>query len=239
MGIADPSEAPATRRFCYALDLIDDAALIAEYEARHGCTWPPPDLEAIHRDIELPELRALAAANGVDGVVLVQSQDDAADTDWLLSLADDPLVLGIVGWSDLRGALPWYPMLKGLRPMVQDLDADWYDDPAIDAALATMAEHVVCWGPVGAGAQRRSGHSMEASDPRKQCFGDRHKAGRILEGTGGQHRAIDRRHEGVGLIFWRPDQLYASLADAERENIGKPGRQLGEVRLDRLGDVLR
>ena len=107
----------------------------------HGCTWPPPDLEAIHRDIELPELRALAAANGVDGVVLVQSQDDAADTDWLLSLADDPLVLGIVGWSDLRGALPSHPMLKGLRPMVQDLDADWYDDPAIDAALATMAEH--------------------------------------------------------------------------------------------------
>jgi len=107
----------------------------------HGCTWPPPDLEAIHRDVELPELRALAAANGVDGVVQVQCQDDAADTDWLLSLADDPLVLGIVGWSDLRGALPWHPMLKGLRPMVQDLAAGWYDDPAIDAALATMAEH--------------------------------------------------------------------------------------------------
>jgi L-rhamnose mutarotase len=44
VGNADPVEAPAvtTRRFCYALDLIDDAALIAEYEARHtpGSVWP-------------------------------------------------------------------------------------------------------------------------------------------------------------------------------------------------------
>jgi L-fuconolactonase len=106
----------------------------------HGCTWPPPDLDAVHRHVELPELRALAAGNGIDGVVLVQSQDNAADTDWLLSLADDPLVLGIVGWSDLRGDLPSHPMLKGLRPMVQDRAADWYDDPAIDVALAAMTE---------------------------------------------------------------------------------------------------
>ncbi|MBO9623843.1 MAG: L-rhamnose mutarotase [Sphingomonas sp.] len=30
------------RRLCFALDLIDDAALIAEYEARHapGAVWP-------------------------------------------------------------------------------------------------------------------------------------------------------------------------------------------------------
>lgn len=106
----------------------------------HGCTWPPRDLKAIHRNVELPELRSLALTNGIDGVVLVQSQEDAADTDWLLSLADDPLVLGVVGWSDLRGTVPSHPMLRGLRPMVQDRAADWHDDPAIDAALAAMAE---------------------------------------------------------------------------------------------------
>ena len=106
----------------------------------HGCTWPPPDLDAIHRDVDLPELRAMAAANRVAGVVLVQSQDNAADTDWLLSLADDPLVLGIVGWSDLHSTVPSHPKLKGLRPMVQDRATGWYDDPAIDAALAGMAD---------------------------------------------------------------------------------------------------
>lgn len=31
-----------TRRHCFALDLVDDAALIADYEARHapGAVWP-------------------------------------------------------------------------------------------------------------------------------------------------------------------------------------------------------
>ena len=31
-----------TRRVCFALDLVDDAALIAEYDARHapGAVWP-------------------------------------------------------------------------------------------------------------------------------------------------------------------------------------------------------
>lgn len=31
-----------SRRICFALDLVDDAALIAEYEARHrpGAVWP-------------------------------------------------------------------------------------------------------------------------------------------------------------------------------------------------------
>lgn len=107
---------------------------------RHGCTWPPPDLHAIHRDIELPELTSVAAANGVEGVVLVQSQENAADTDWLLSLAAAPRIRGVVGWADLTGPLPAHPKLKGLRPMVQDREADWYDDPAIDPGLAAMAE---------------------------------------------------------------------------------------------------
>ncbi len=105
----------------------------------HGCTWPTPDLTAIHRDVELAELRALAAASDVDGVVLVQSQEDAADTNWLLSLAHDPLVKGVVGWADLAGPLPVHPVLKGLRPMVQDRADDWYDDPALDRGLAEMA----------------------------------------------------------------------------------------------------
>jgi len=106
----------------------------------HGCVWPTADLPRIHRTIELPELRALAEANGIDGVILVQSQEDVADTEWLLSLADDPLVKGVVGWADLGAPIPSHPALKGLRPMVQDRAADWYDDPALDAGLHAMTE---------------------------------------------------------------------------------------------------
>ncbi|HEX5184147.1 MAG TPA: amidohydrolase family protein [Allosphingosinicella sp.] len=105
---------------------------------RNGCIWPPPGLAAIHRDFELAELRALSPA---DGVILVQSQEDPADTDWLLSLAGDPFVAGVVGWADLTSpdAFPAHPKLLGLRPMVQDREAGWFDNPAIDAGLTAMA----------------------------------------------------------------------------------------------------
>lgn len=110
----------------------------------HGCVWPGPDLPAIHRDFDLVDFRA-AAGEGA-GVLLVQSQEKDADTRWLLGI-EDSLVLGVVGWTEFEapGAasrvreLAGHPRLKGLRPMVQDRDAGWYDD-ADDCALAAMTE---------------------------------------------------------------------------------------------------
>ncbi|NIJ19058.1 L-fuconolactonase [Sphingomonas naasensis] len=112
----------------------------------HGCVWPGPDLAAIHRDFDLADFRA-AAGEGVEAVLLVQSQEDLADTDWLLGLAD-PLIAGVVGWVDLAApdaparvaALATHPLLRGVRPMVQGRADDWYDG-ANDAALAAMAHH--------------------------------------------------------------------------------------------------
>jgi L-fuconolactonase len=114
----------------------------------NGCTWPTAEFPAIHRDFGLEDLRAVAAPAGVDGVVIVQSQPDARDTAWLLSLAEDPLIAGVVGWVDFEGAgtptsiieLAEQPALRGLRPMVQDEDDDWYDMPDLDAAFAAMSE---------------------------------------------------------------------------------------------------
>jgi len=113
----------------------------------NGCTWPTPDLAPIHRDFDLADYRAASAGAGIDRVVLVQSQEDAADTRWLLSLAErDALVAGVVGWSPLDDAraidrLAAHPKLVGLRPMVQDRAADWYDAAERDPALAAMARH--------------------------------------------------------------------------------------------------
>ncbi|MCX8474576.1 MAG: amidohydrolase family protein [Sphingomonas sp.] len=111
----------------------------------HGCVWPGVDLPEIYRDFDLVDFRE-AAGDAVEGVVLVQSQENAADTSWLLGLAD-PLIRGVVGWADLQApdserqvrALAGHDRLKGLRPMVQDREADWYDR-ADDAALAAMGE---------------------------------------------------------------------------------------------------
>ena len=113
---------------------------------RNGCIWPTPDLKAIHRDFTLEDLKKVTAAAGVDRVILVQSQEDDSDTAWVLSVAGDPLIAGVVGWVDFFradapaaiGALSKNPRLRGLRPMVQDREADWYDAPELDPAFAAM-----------------------------------------------------------------------------------------------------
>ena len=113
---------------------------------QNGCAWPTPDLTAIYRDFRLDELSGVAQPRAVDQVILVQSQEDDSDTAWLLSIARDPLIAGVVGWTDFQnpdapaqiGRLASNPSLRGLRPMVQDRDAGWYDAPALDAAFAAM-----------------------------------------------------------------------------------------------------
>src|ERR1700730_7102979 len=95
-----------------------------------GQTWLGPEWPLLYRDFGPPELaEALSCAAAsvtasasvssgsapgaatssasppaldVHSVVLVQSQPDDRDTDWLLGLAADlPLVAAVVGWVDL------------------------------------------------------------------------------------------------------------------------------------------
>lgn len=113
----------------------------------NGCTWPTPGLEPIYRDFTLEDARSVTAASGVDRILVVQSQPAEEDTGWLLSIAGDPLIGGVVGWTDFLaadagariGKLASNPHLKGLRPMVQDLEDDWYDRPELDPAFAAIS----------------------------------------------------------------------------------------------------
>ncbi|WP_042700626.1 amidohydrolase [Azospirillum sp. B506] len=116
--------------------------------ARRG-EWPPPELGPIHRDFLPPDLLPLLQENGIDGTVLVQTLCSAADTTFMLDLADrHGFIRAVVGWTDLKApdapqrvrALATHPKLKGLRPMVQAEPSDWLDDPALDPAATAMAE---------------------------------------------------------------------------------------------------
>ena len=49
--------------------------------------WPPAELAAIHRDFLPDDMRPLLAEAGVDGTVLVQTMENAADTAFMLDLA--------------------------------------------------------------------------------------------------------------------------------------------------------
>jgi L-fuconolactonase len=109
--------------------------------------WPPPELAAIHRDFMPDNLAPLLAEGGIDGTILVQSLPSLADTEFMLGLAaHHSFILGVVGWVDLKAAdapaqitiLSADSKLKGLRPLLQSLPADWLDDPALDPAIAAM-----------------------------------------------------------------------------------------------------
>lgn len=117
---------------------------------RPECLWPTPAEEPIHRDHEIAEYREVAAAAGIRRSILVQSQESADDTLWLLDLAGaEPLIAGVVGWADLAApgaksiiaALAARSKLVGLRPMVQNRAADWYDDPALEPAWQAIVAH--------------------------------------------------------------------------------------------------
>lgn len=117
--------------------------------------WPPPQLAAIYRDFYPEDLGSLLYQNGVTATVLVQSMPNQADTHFMLDLSDRYSFIGaVVGWTDLKApdapqriaALAAHPKLRGLRPMLQDLDDDaWIDDPALAPAVFAMLQHGLCF----------------------------------------------------------------------------------------------
>jgi len=119
--------------------------------AERAGAWPPPTLAAIHRDFAPQDLAPLLQASGIDGTVVVQSLPSVAETRQLLAQArDTSFVRGVVSWVDMKAPdaadtiseLARDPLLKGLRPMLQDLeDDDWIADPATTPAAAAMARH--------------------------------------------------------------------------------------------------
>lgn len=91
----------------------------------------------------------LAAGAGVAIGVLVQAAPTLAETDFLLDVArnSNGFVRGVVGWADLAApdaidashACCADPLLKSVRPMLQDLpDPDWILRPDVQPALAAL-----------------------------------------------------------------------------------------------------
>lgn len=113
--------------------------------------WLTPELGPLHRDFGPDELAALMRAEGVDGGVVVQAAETEAETLYLLELAERTrTILGVVGWVDFASAdapraiarLARFRKLKGLRPMLQDLDDDDFIlRLASMNALSAMMDH--------------------------------------------------------------------------------------------------
>lgn len=115
----------------------------------YGWLTPTVELAPIYRDFGLAELRPLLAAAKVDATVLVQAAPTVEETRFLLDVAreSDGLVQGVVGWIDLAARdavatlerLAADPLLRGIRPMLQDLpDAEWIARAEVQPALAAL-----------------------------------------------------------------------------------------------------
>ena len=115
--------------------------------------WLRPTDGTLYRDYLPEHLAPLIATHHVQATVLVQAAPTEAETRYLLDLAaQTDFVKGVVGWVDMEAAdapsriseLVGYGdgMLKGLRPMVQDIaDPQWLLKPALDPAFEAMVEH--------------------------------------------------------------------------------------------------
>jgi L-fuconolactonase len=117
----------------------------------YGWLAPTPALSPIYRDFGLEDLRPALTGAGIGAAVLVQAAPTVAETRFLLDVARNSrgLVRGVVGWADLGapGVAPILeelaanPLLKSVRPMLQDLeDRRWIAQPQVAIALEALAE---------------------------------------------------------------------------------------------------
>ena len=119
--------------------------------ARGDYGWLTADLPALFKPFGPEDLAPHLAAHGISGTVLVQAAPSLAETEYLLDIASrTPFVRGVVGWIDFEQSEPRdalerlarHPLLKGLRPMIQDIaDPDWMLRPALDWAFKALIAH--------------------------------------------------------------------------------------------------
>ncbi len=116
--------------------------------ARGDYGWLTPDLGVIYRDFFPDDLAPMLKNAGIEGTVLVQAAPTVAETEYMLSLADEtPFIKGVVGWVDFEApdtatqmaALDAHAALVGLRPMIQDIaDPQWLLGDALTPAFTEL-----------------------------------------------------------------------------------------------------
>ena len=113
--------------------------------------WLTPELGKIYRDFGPEDLKPKLDVAGIDGTIIVQAASSVAETEFMLSIADQhDWVLGVVGWVDFDDPaqavddlvrLAENPKLVGIRPMIENLeDPNWVLNPAHDPVFRKMIE---------------------------------------------------------------------------------------------------
>jgi L-fuconolactonase len=97
--------------------------------------WINDEMAVLKRDFMPSDLKPLLDAAGFDGCVAVQASQTEAETQFLLDLAaENPFILGVVGWVDLKAFnveerlrhFAENPRFCGVRHVLQDEPDDAY-----------------------------------------------------------------------------------------------------------------
>jgi L-fuconolactonase len=111
--------------------------------------WLTPEIGDLYRSIAFPEIAPVLRVRGIDGAILVQASDEAADTEVMLAAADaHPQILGVVAWSPLDDPARlaadlerWAedPRIVGVRNLIHERPPAWLERPVVDEGFAVLA----------------------------------------------------------------------------------------------------
>ncbi|WP_037313311.1 amidohydrolase family protein [Ruegeria halocynthiae] len=161
--------------------------------ARGDYGWLSPDLAPIYRDFAPDDLAPMLTAAGIGGTVLVQAAPTVAETEYMLSLADQTsFIKGVVGWVDFEAAdasqqiatLAAHPALVGLRPMIQDIaDTHWMTHKALIPAFEAMQHHDLTFDALTLPRHLPSLRQLLARQPQMRVVIDHASKPMIRDGT--------------------------------------------------------
>ena len=140
------------------MSIIDAHHHVWDLDIRDQDWISGPEMAAIRRNFSVDDLRPAAQAAGVTATIVVQTVTIAAETPELLALAaNDPLVAGVVGWTDLTSEAvvdelarlksgPGGRFLVSVRHQVQsEPDPDWLRRPDVIRGLRAVEEAGLCY----------------------------------------------------------------------------------------------
>lgn len=113
--------------------------------------WMSDEMHGIKRDFMPADLLPLLHAVGFDGTVAVQARQHIAETNWLLSLAEEhDIIKGVVGWIDMLAddvdqvlaSLSQNKYLVGVRHVLHDEPDDYFMlRPAFKRGIAALEKY--------------------------------------------------------------------------------------------------
>ena len=118
--------------------------------ARNDYGWLTPEMTWLYRDYQPQHLAPLMQECGMEGTVLVQAAPAIEETRYLLELAESAnWVKAVVGWLPMEDpafdsllASVQCNRLKGIRPMLQDIDdPEWVINSQLDHSFQWLVEN--------------------------------------------------------------------------------------------------